>query len=57
MWVLDGENKAEQRRVKLGNATENLQYILSGLKEGETVVTEGTHKVMPGIAVQAVPAK
>ena len=57
VWVLDGENKAEQRRVKLGNATENLQYILSGLKEGETVVTEGTHKVMPGIAVQAVPAK
>lgn len=51
VWVLDAENKASMRRVVTGPSTEEAQMVLDGLQVGETVVSEGTHKVMPGIAV------
>lgn len=58
VWVVDPSGKAEQRRVVLGNCEPELQYVVSGLKPGEAVVTEGTHKVMPGLPVKiAEPEK
>lgn len=52
VWLLDGENKPAQRRVRLGNSEPDKQYVLEGLKAGETVVSKGTHKVMPGVPVK-----
>lgn len=54
VWVVDASGNAEQRRVVLGNTEPDLQYVLSGLKAGETVVVEGTHKVMAGKPVKTL---
>ncbi len=42
------DNKIERRNVELGRATGTSQLITKGLSEGELVVTDGTHKVLPG---------
>ena len=57
MYVLDGENKVQYRPVTTGGIVGSRQIILSGLQEGETVVVDGTHKVMPGQAVNPIPVK
>lgn len=45
VWVLAHENTFEQRMVKTGAENNYLVEILSGLKEGETVVTEGAYLI------------
>ena len=57
VYVLDAKNIPQVRQVKLGEITGNMQLILEGLKAGETVVVDGTHKVFPGAPVSPVPAK
>ncbi|MDO5113570.1 MAG: efflux RND transporter periplasmic adaptor subunit [Planctomycetia bacterium] len=52
VYVLGKGNKAEMRRVQIGMADQNYQTIRSGLKVGETVVVDGTHKVVHGMTVQ-----
>ena len=52
VYVLDPVGKIEKRYVTPGNATSRLQMIRFGLAPGETVVTKGTHKVLPGMAVE-----
>ena len=42
------DNKIERRNVELGRTTGAAQLITRGLAEGELVVTDGTHKVLPG---------
>ena len=42
------DNKIERRNVELGRATGTAQLITRGLAECELVVTDGTHKVLPG---------
>ena len=54
VYVLGEGNKIERRAVELGDMTKTHQLIKSGLKTGEKVVYQGTHKVMPGDEV--VPA-
>ena len=54
VYVLGDGNKVERRVVELGDMTKTHQLIKSGLKTGERVVYQGTHKVMPGDEV--VPA-
>jgi membrane fusion protein (multidrug efflux system) len=52
--VLDGANKVQVRRVKMG-AQEGADWIVEeGVEEGEQVVVEGLQKVRPGIAVNPV---
>jgi membrane fusion protein (multidrug efflux system) len=54
--VVDGDDKVESRRVKLG-ATEGTQAVIQdGLKEGERVIVEGIQKVRPGMVVAAAEA-
>ena len=53
VYVLDSANKVEKRYVTPGNATPDRQLIKSGLSKGETVVTKGTHKALPGMTVEA----
>ena len=55
VYVVDKNNKIEKRRVVTGNATNNLQLIITGLKKGEKVVTAGNHKTFPGAEIE--PAK
>jgi membrane fusion protein (multidrug efflux system) len=56
VYVVDAQNKVQQRRVTLGQSTPSTAVILSGLKEGETVVLEGLQRVRPGITVNPGPA-
>lgn len=56
VYVVDQANKVEKRYVIAGNATADFQLIRSGVKKGERVVSQGTHKTMPGGEVVIMPA-
>jgi membrane fusion protein (multidrug efflux system) len=56
VWVIGDGNKAEQRRVQLGQSTPSTAVIASGLKEGETVVVDGVQRVRAGMVVNPAPA-
>ena len=51
VYVLDDENRAEQRRVELGPMSDQGRIILSGLAPGDRLVTDGLLKVRPGAPV------
>ena len=48
LYVVDGDNKVQQRRVQLGPATPGTAAVTSGLNEGERVVVEGIQRIRPG---------
>ena len=48
VYVLGADNKAEQRRIKLGQSTSTVAAVTSGLEAGEKVIVEGLQKVRPG---------
>ena len=55
VYVLGPENRALRRDVALGPVIGNFQLVSRGLKEGESVITGGTNKVMfPGMPVKPV---
>jgi membrane fusion protein, multidrug efflux system len=56
VYVLDAQNKAQVRRVQLGQSTPSAAVIADGLKEGELVISEGLQRVRAGEAVSAGPA-
>src|SRR5580700_790300 len=56
VYVVDAQNKAEVRRVQLGQSTPTTAVVTNGLKEGELVVSEGLQRVRPGAAVSPGPA-
>ncbi len=56
VWVVADGNKAEQRRIQLGQSTPDTAVISAGLKEGETVVVDGVQRVRAGIVVNPAPA-
>ena len=56
VYVVDAENKAQIRRIQLGQSTPSTAVITNGLKEGEMVVSEGLQRVRPGQAVAPGPA-
>lgn len=51
VMVVNKENKAEYREVKLGVAVDGLRMVTSGLKPGEQIVVKGLQRVRPGAAV------
>jgi RND family efflux transporter MFP subunit len=53
--VLDAENKAEIRPIKIGPRYKGQVVVTEGLKEGEKVIVEGFQKVRPGMIVTAKP--
>ena len=55
VWVVGTDNKAEQRRVQLGQSTPETAIIASGLKDGETVVVDGLQRVRPGVVLAPSP--
>jgi membrane fusion protein (multidrug efflux system) len=56
VYIVDKDNKAQQRRIILGQSTPELAIITSGLSDGETVVLDGIQRVRPGAPVTPGPA-
>lgn len=56
VFVVDGENRAVRRPVRLGRGTAELAVVESGLEPGERVITEGVQRVRPNQPVNAAPA-
>lgn len=54
--VVGSDNKADKRRVKLGQSTPAFASITSGLNDGENVIVEGIQRVRPGQPVSLGPA-
>lgn len=56
VYVIGAGNKAEQRRIQLGQSTPTTAVVAGGLKEGEMVVSDGIQRVRPGLEVNPGPA-
>lgn len=52
LYVVNEENKLEQRTVKVGSIGDNYAEILDGVKEGETVVISGWETLEDGQRVE-----
>lgn len=52
LWVVDKDNKVEQRPVVVGQWHENDWFIDEGLHAGDKVVVEGLLSLRPGMTVQ-----
>ncbi len=48
VMVVDAENKAAYREIKLGESSEGLRMVTNGLKAGERIVVNGLQRVRPG---------
>jgi membrane fusion protein, multidrug efflux system len=56
VYVVDENNIARQRRVRIGQSTPETAGIVDGLKEGERVVVEGLQRARPNLPVAPAPA-
>jgi membrane fusion protein, multidrug efflux system len=56
VYVVDRQNRAQVRRIHLGQSTPSTAVIASGLSEGELVISEGVQRVRPGQVVSPGPA-
>jgi membrane fusion protein (multidrug efflux system) len=56
VYVVGPDDKAEIRRIELGQSTPATAFILKGLQEGERVVLEGLQRVKPGQPISPSPA-
>ena len=56
VFVLGADNKAEQRRITLGQSTSTVASVTNGLSAGEKVIVEGLQRVRPNQAVAPGPA-
>lgn len=56
VMVVGPGSKVELRRIVVARSSRGQSVVQSGLKEGETVITEGVGKVRPGMVVDAAPA-
>ena len=52
VWTLDADGMPSKRYVVRGSVAEGRQIILSGVKAGERIVSDGTHKVKAGVRVR-----
>ena len=53
VWVVDGENKAQYRPVKIGPLIDGLRVVREGLTPDDWVVVAGLQRVRPGLVVDA----
>lgn len=51
VYVVGADNKPTRREVTTEGAVNNLSVITNGLKAGERIITDGTHKVIPGMPI------
>ena len=57
MYVVKADNTVEARPVKVGWIDRDEAVVESGVKAGETVVTDGQLRLTPGAKVSAKPAE
>jgi len=57
VMVVDGEKKAQVRRIRTGQQMGPDIVVTEGLKEGDLVITQGVQKIRPGQVVSATPAQ
>ncbi len=57
VYVLDENNVVSRRDIELAQATQDLQFVKSGLEVGERIIIDGTHKAIPGKPVNVVEDK
>lgn len=50
--IVNAQNVAEVRRVRLGAAVEDKRIVEEGLEPGEQVIVQGLQKAIPGMEVQ-----
>ena len=55
--VVNGENKAEYREVRIGRLVDGLRVVESGLAAGEKIVVNGLQRVRPGAPVTPQPVQ
>ena len=55
VYVVDNQNIARQRRVRLGQLTPETAGIADGLKEGEQIIVEGVQRARPNAPVTPAP--
>ena len=53
VYVVNGDNSVEQRRVKLGVERDGFIAVGDGVKLGERVIVQGQQRVRPGVNGQA----
>ena len=56
VYAVGSDDKVQQRRVKLGQASPTTVVVTSGLSEGESVIVEGLQRARPGQTVSPGPA-
>jgi membrane fusion protein (multidrug efflux system) len=54
VFVVDGEKRVQQRRIKTGVVLNAFWAVESGLTAGETIIVQGVQKVSPGLTVETV---
>jgi membrane fusion protein, multidrug efflux system len=52
VWVIGPDNKAEQRKITVGQPIGENLLVLENLKAGERIVIEGSQKVRDGAEVK-----
>jgi membrane fusion protein (multidrug efflux system) len=56
VFTVGADNKAEQRRIQLGQSTSTVAAVINGLTLGDQVIVEGLQRVRPGQPVSPGPA-
>ncbi len=56
VYTLGPDDTAQQTRIQLGQSTASTAAVISGLHEGEQVISEGIQKLRPGVKVLPGPA-
>ena len=56
VYVVDAQNKAQIRRIQLGQSTPSTAVVTNGLTEGELVISEGLQRARPDEVVSPAPA-
>lgn len=51
VYVVNDDNVTEYRQVQIGNSSNGQRVILSGLEDGERVITAGLIRIRPGVKV------
>jgi membrane fusion protein (multidrug efflux system) len=54
-WIVNGEDKVEQRSLELDRAMGDKWLVSKGLAVGDRVIVEGLLRVKPGASVKVVP--
>ena len=55
--MVDDKNRVKQRNVRIGKLTDKNLEILSGLAEGDIIVTRGVEKLRDGDLIKPIRTK